>query len=49
MKGIKVQKAHLKSSILEKPGGVCAVCGRTLAPSKVTIDYYIPMERGLPD
>ena len=46
MRGIKVQKTHVKSSILEKTGGVCAVCGRPLAHSKVTIEHYIPKYHG---
>ena len=46
MRGIKVQKAQVKSSILEKTGGVCAVCGRPLSQSKVTIDHYIPKYHG---
>ena len=46
MRGIKVQKSHVKDSILEKTGGVCAVCGRTLIHSKVTIDHYIPKYHG---
>ena len=40
MRGIKVQKSHVKSSIIEKTGGVCAVCGRPLVHSKVTIEHY---------
>ena len=46
MRGIKVLKSHVKDSILEKTGGVCAVCGRTLIHSKVTIDHYIPKYHG---
>ncbi len=46
MRGIKVQKSHIKDSILEKTGGVCAVCGRTFIRSKVTIDHYIPKYHG---
>jgi 5-methylcytosine-specific restriction endonuclease McrA len=46
MRGIKVQKSHVKSSILDKTGGVCAVCGRALVHSKVTIDHYIPKYHG---
>lgn len=46
MRGIKVHKSHVKSSLLEKTGGVCAVCGRSLAYSKVTIEHYIPKYRG---
>ncbi len=46
MRGIKVQKLHVKSSILEKTGGLCAACGRPLIHSKVTIDHYIPKYHG---
>ena len=46
MRGIKVQKSHVKNRILEKTDGVCAVCGRLLACSKVTIDHYIPKYHG---
>ena len=46
MRGIKVQKAHVKSIKLEKTGGVCAVCGRPLVQSKVTIEHYIPKYHG---
>ena len=46
MRGIKVQKSHVKSSILEKTDGVCAVCGRPLVHGKVTIDHYIPKYHG---
>ena len=46
MRGIKVQKSHVKSSIIEKTGGVCAVCGRPLVHSKVTIEHYIPKYHG---
>ena len=46
MRGIKIQKSHTKNSILEKTGGVCAVCGRPLVHSKVTIDHYIPKYHG---
>ena len=46
MRGIKVQKSHVKSSIIEKTGGVCAVCGRPLVHGKVTIDHYIPKYHG---
>ena len=46
MRGIKVQKAHVKSIILEKTGGVCAVCGRPLVQSKVTVEHYIPKYHG---
>ena len=46
MRGAKIQKAQVKSRILEKTGGVCAVCGRTLAYEKVTIEHYIPKYHG---
>lgn len=46
MRGIKVRKSQVKSGILEKTGGVCAVCGRSLPRSKVTIDHYIPKYHG---
>ena len=46
MRGIKVQKSHVKSSIIEKTGGVCDVCGRPLVHSKVTIEHYIPKYHG---
>ena len=46
MRGVKVQKANVKSRILEKTGGVCAVCGRPLEFSKVTIEHYIPKYHG---
>ena len=46
MRGVKVQKAQVKSRILEKTGGVCAVCGRSLEFSKVTIEHYIPKYHG---
>ena len=46
MRGVKVRKTHVKSSILEKTGGVCAVCGRPLEHSKVTIEHYIPKYHG---
>ena len=46
MRGIKDHKSRVKSSLIEKTGGVCAVCGRELARSKVTIDHYIPKYHG---
>ncbi len=42
MRGIKIQKSQIKRRILEKTGGVCAVCGRSLEYEKVTIEHYIP-------
>lgn len=46
MRGIKVQKSQVKNCILEKTGGVCAVCGKPLEHGKVTIDHYIPKYHG---
>ena len=46
MRGVKVQKAQVKRRILEKTGGVCAVCGRVLEQEKVTIEHYIPKYHG---
>lgn len=46
MRGVKVQKSHVKSRILEKTGGVCAACGKTLEFGKVTIEHYIPKYHG---
>lgn len=46
MRGIKIQKSQIKRRILEKTGGVCAVCGRPLEYEKVTIEHYIPKYHG---
>ncbi len=46
MRGVKVHKSQVKSRILEKTGGVCAVCGRTLEYEKVTIEHFIPRYHG---
>ena len=46
MRGVKIQKSQVKSRILEKTGGVCAVCGRVLQQEKVTIEHYIPKYHG---
>ena len=46
MRGIKIRKSNVKSRILEKTGGVCAVCGRTLEYEKVTIEHVIPKYHG---
>lgn len=46
MRGVKIQKSRIKSSILEKTGGLCAVCGRALEHEKVTIEHYIPKYHG---
>ena len=46
MRGVKVQKSQVKIRILEKTGGVCAVCGKPLEFGKVTIEHYIPKYHG---
>lgn len=46
MRGVKLQKSQTKNRILEKTGGVCAVCGRPLVHEKVTIEHYIPKYHG---
>ncbi len=46
MRGVKNQKLQTKIRILEKTGGVCAVCGRVLEPGKITIEHYIPKYHG---
>ncbi len=46
MRGTKIQKSQIKYRILEKTGGVCAVCGRPLEYEKVTIEHYIPKYHG---
>ena len=46
MRGVKVQKSQVKIRILEKTGGVCAVCGRPLEYGKVTIEHFIPKYHG---
>ena len=46
MRGVKLQKSQVKSRLLEKTGGVCAVCGRPLGFGKVTIEHYIPRYHG---
>ena len=46
MRGIKIRKSNVKNRILEKTGGVCAVCGRTLESGKVTIEHVIPKYHG---
>ncbi len=42
MRGTKALKSNVKNRILEKTDGLCAVCGKTLAYEKVTIEHYIP-------
>lgn len=46
MRGTKIQKSLVKSRLLKKTGGVCAVCGRPLEYGKVTIEHYIPKYHG---
>ena len=46
MRGVKIKKSQLKNRILEKTGGLCAACGRTLEYEKVTIEHFIPRYRG---
>lgn len=46
MRGAKIQKSQVKIRILQKTGGVCAVCGRSLEYEKVTIEHYIPKYHG---
>lgn len=46
MRGTKILKSQVKTRLLEKTGGVCAVCGRTLENEKVTIEHYIPKYHG---
>ena len=46
MRGTKIQKSQVKNRILEKTGGVCAACGRTLEYKKVTIEHFIPKYHG---
>ncbi len=46
MREAKIQKSQIKSRIIKKTGGVCAVCGRPLEYEKVTIEHYIPKYHG---
>ena len=46
MRGQKQKKRNIKRIILEKTGGVCAKCGKTLSLEKTTIDHLIPKYRG---
>ena len=46
MRAVKNHKSKIKYRILEKTGGVCAVCGKTLEYEKVTIEHFIPKYHG---
>ena len=46
MRSRKQWKAGTKSLILEKTGGLCARCGKPIAPQKVTIDHFVPKYHG---
>ena len=46
MRGVKIHKSQVKNRIIEKTGGVCAVCGRALEYEKVTIEHFIPKYHG---
>ena len=46
MRAVKLRKSKIKDRILEKTGGVCAVCGKNLEYEKVTIEHFIPKYHG---
>ncbi len=46
MKTGKRKKQELKEFVWAKSGGVCARCGRAVAPDKRTIDHFVPKYHG---
>lgn len=44
--GRREKKRNLKTEVLEKNDGICAICGKEISKDKQTIDHFLPKYHG---